>query len=221
MGGGAYSVTEESGALQRRRRRLDTVDMMLSMHSLLAQENGRRAVLLDLTILCTSLILVASALIDPAVLPRLHMTPEGMRFTAAACSLLVFALSIVGLRVDWKEQAARHQRAATVLAELKGKWRMVASDVAGADPARSEELERQTDYAMTLIQPVPESDFHRLKARHKYKVALSRALDAHPGAWLPIVRLRLFLRSSMEVVRGDSGAERAALEKGSGPTADS
>jgi hypothetical protein len=134
---------------------------------------------------------------------------------------MVFALSIVGLRVDWKEQAARHQRAATVLAELKGKWRLVAYDGAGANPARSEELERQTDYVMTWIQPVLESDFHRLKAHHKYKVALSRALDAHPGAWLPIVRLRLLLKSSMEVVRGDSGPERADVEKGAGSTRDS
>jgi hypothetical protein len=183
------------------RRRFETVDMMLSMHSMLAQENERRALFLDLTILCSSLFLVATAWVDPEVLPFFHVSAQGVRIALAVCSLAVFALSIVGLRVDWKERAGRHQRAAMVLTELKMKWRALVDGASEGEQTIARELDQQAQFAMSLLPAIPENAFHRLKAHHKLKIALSKMVDRYPGAWLPLLRLKIIWRESRAAVR--------------------
>jgi len=201
MSGERYLVTDDTKSGDAARRRFETIDMMLSMHSTLAQENERRALWLDLTVLCASLTLATTALMDPAVLTSRGISTEGARVFLAGSSLVVFALSIVGLRVDWKERAGRHQRAASILAELKARWRAVANAQTDADHAAVEQLDRHATFAMTLLPPIPESDFQRLKAKHKKKVALSKLIDTYPGAWLPLLRVKVFLRESLAATR--------------------
>src|SRR5215216_1092157 len=85
------------------RRRARVVDMMLSMHSTLRDRYARWAAILDLVIFAGSLVLLATVLLDPRVLGFLRISDDGARVTMGLVSTLIFFLSIVALRVDWKE----------------------------------------------------------------------------------------------------------------------
>lgn len=191
-----HEITIQSASASSIKRRQRIVDMMLSIHSTLRDRYASWATWLDLVILGGSIVLTATLLLDPRILVYLGVSDDGARLVLAVTSALVFFLSIVVLRVDWKQQSARHQQAAALLADLKARGRLaVDSPIA----AMTEEYARLYDYAMAVCVPIPESAFLPLKAKHLRKIALSKAIDSHPNVPVWVLRLRLAWSDSKSV----------------------
>jgi hypothetical protein len=108
-------------------------------------------------------------------------------------SLLVFALSLVQLHVNWKGKAQAYQQAAATLSAFVKELRPLASAIS----------EQQADAALARytalsdgLEPIPESLFLALKKKHRIKLELSKLLDDHPGANLLMWRISIALRDN-------------------------
>jgi hypothetical protein len=203
-GGTAEIVVSRSGALSpsELKRMRDVTDRMLSSHASLRDRYRRRASFLTLGIIALSI--VAASLAFAAGGPSVSLLFVDARLSrwVAVLSLLIFFLSMADLHFDWRLRALEHDQAATRLAELKQRLRMpqIRDGVVVDDDGIAADYER----TMSLIPPIPESQFASLKARHAYKVALSKAVDAHPGAPSWYLRLLVRLNGIRGIVREES-----------------
>jgi len=186
---------------ERQRR---VVDQMITAHSALRDKYRRLGLLQDVLLLVLSTSLTATALMDPNLWPKLNLTVEGGRLVRGIASILVFASTVVSLRVRWKERGASHESAVNALAELKSVARLIDPD---ASPDAARDWLEQAIGAFKGLPEVPESAFLRLKARHLRKIALSKLLDRHPGALVTFVRVRIVLTESFKSLRNRASDE--------------
>jgi hypothetical protein len=166
--------------------------MMLTMHSVLRDRNRKRAVILDIGLLVASTILCALTFATETALVGLGFSSSRALVVIQVVGILTFVLSLVGLRVDWKEQSAKHDRACKVLARLKGSLR--AGDTAMDDAILSAQL--------ADLVAVPDHQFPALKAQHLRKVVASRMIDRIPGCPLWIIKMRILLGDLRTGLRG-------------------
>jgi hypothetical protein len=112
------------------------------------------------------------------------------RLVAGALGTVVFAASLIELRLDWAERAALYGAAAERHARLKAQYRNFlkgrSRTASGAD-----ELRREYQAVSAAGPGIPERDFLRLKQKHLRKVRLSQMLDDAPGTPIWILRWRL------------------------------
>jgi hypothetical protein len=173
--------------------------MMLSMHARLRDRYDRRSLWLDLITLAVSIVLCTSVFLDPRLAARTPLREIGTTLVIGSASTVLFFLSLVALRVDWKEAAGRHSRAVAALAELKAKSRSIM-DESRADDAIAQEFFRLYDFTMSTLAAIPERQFAPLKAYHHRKVALSREISRYPSAPVFVLRLRLAIRDSSKAM---------------------
>jgi len=119
-------------------------------------------------------------------------------FNDLAC-LIVFIISMVMLKVAWREKGSSHANAVEQLFSLKQEC--------------TEILELPDDENMVLIMKnfnakysqinsmlikIPDRKFNALKLIHKRKVELSKLIDKYPGSRLWLLKFRLFFNSFKE-----------------------
>jgi hypothetical protein len=194
--------------LKRMRRVTDT---MLSAHSQLRDRYRRRALSLTLLIIALSIATASLAFAaDDSTVAFIYIHARLSRWVAVV-SLVIFFLSMADLIFDWRFRAIEHDQAAARLSQLKQRLR--APQVQADEVIGGEGVESEYERTMSVIPPIPESQFASLKARHAYKVALSQAVDSHPGA--PTWWLRLVVRFNGVLGRrevGGSTGETGDLE---------
>jgi hypothetical protein len=179
-----------------RQRRV--VDQMITAHGALRDRLTRLGLAQDVLVLVSSTVLAASAMIDPVLWPRFWLTPEGGRILLGVVSTLVFASTVVDLRVRWKERAGAHSLAANALSELKAVGRLIDPNAA---PDDARKWIAEVSQVMKTTPTISESQFLRLKSRHLRKVAVSELIDKHPGASPTLLRMGLVLAHSIESLR--------------------
>lgn len=193
-------------------QRLERIaDMMLSAHSILRDRFARRATAFDIILLVVSGILCGTTFLDPALIRYFHLDTEKIRALLGICAILVFILSIVGLRVDWKEKTSRYQHACRTLANIKAKSRELLGTEEDHQVAEGPEFLRTSSFAMSDLIPIPDAEFVKLKAKHKQKVEISRLLDNYPSIPIWLLRWKLRLRDLHAMVKenakkGDDGS---------------
>ena len=192
------------------KRRIRNVDTMLSMHALLRDRYSRWATALDLVMFGGSVLLAATVWLDPKILADLGVSDAQARIMLGVASSVLFFLSIVALRVDWKEKSGRHQRACAVLSELKNRQRTLETLRESSAVA---DYFRVYDFAMSGMEPVPERHFLWLKAKHLRKRAVSQALDLYPGASAFVLRAKMLVRETWVARLPKNEDTRDALTK--------
>lgn len=171
-----------------------TIDMMLTMHSVLRDRYKRKALIVDIILLIASSLLLFASIIDPNLLSRLGLPTQDLSIFLKVCSVVIFLSSLIILRVDWKEQAAKHGRACEALARLKSETRAVLlCDTSAIENCSKHQ--QLCSLTMNNLWPVPESQFHKLKALHLKKIELSKLISSHPGCPLWALRIGLFFRA--------------------------
>ena len=182
------------------KRQARVVDMMLTMHSILAGRYHRRAQMLEISLMTVSIVLIAMTFVDPQVLTFFSISPEKARVLVGTCSILVFVLSIVSLIVDWKGLATQHRGAFKSLIPLKSEWRDLISNYNNHDERFRGEFARKSALILGNLIPIPDMQFNRLKACHLRKVMLSKLITANPGSSVPLLRLRLWYRTNRKAL---------------------
>ncbi len=175
-------------------RQYKLVDQMISMHANLRDEYNNKALLLNLGLLAASVFLCAFVFADDQILSLFSADPKLLKIGLGLSSVLCFVLSLVEYRVDWKGKAALHADAATKLAILKAEFRESLIKHNGNDQNEISRLSCLYNETMKDIVEIPENKFSKLKAKHLYKVSLSKMISTYPEA--PVILLRARLRFS-------------------------
>lgn len=172
---------------QRQRR---VLDQSLTSHAYLAQTWRRRQEAVTLAILGLSVLATALAFAGEEHRLDLGIAEATLPTWAGVLSTLVFVLALIDLQVRWQAQSGRHEDAARRLGVLKGQFRSATVD---GDTVDTGGLDLEAEYweVMTTIEPIPDSHFVTLKARHRRKVAQSQMLDGAGGAPVLLVRLKV------------------------------
>lgn len=177
-------------------------DMMCTAHAGLRDRYRARALWLDLAVVLPSAWLVALAFVEPRI--NITLTPPGLepQIWTGLLAVLVFGLSIVQLRVDWKGRADAHARAFEGFADVKRD----AGFLLASTPEITEQACRPifARYGSAGATPVPETQFLQQKRRHLLKVAVSKHLDGHPAASPLLARLRFWFRDNFPSNRRDA-----------------
>src|SRR5690606_21043980 len=109
-------------------------------------------------------------------------------------STILLAMAIVALRLNWANRSGAHQRAAETLAKLKSQLRWLRdSGVAKTEAEKKDELSSMQAILVEL-PPISPRRFHRLKAHHLRKVAVSKLVSKYPGAPVWLLRFQVFFR---------------------------
>ncbi|NEO32135.1 MAG: DUF4231 domain-containing protein [Symploca sp. SIO3C6] len=167
------------------------IDMMLSMHSKLRDDNQRLALIINVILLCSSVILSTLVFIDPTILKFLKIDPQVSKVAVGICSTVVFIISLIELRVDWKEKSERYGQACEILSRLKADCRELLKSNEPPDPQRVEDQCKVCAQTLSTLPKIPDEKFPRLKAYYKAKVELSKFIDLHPS--VPVWILRIVL----------------------------
>jgi len=182
------------------KRQAGVVDMMLTMHSILASRYKTKAQTLEISLIAISILLVASTFLDPQVLSFFSTSPEKARIFIGTCSILVLFLSVVTLIVDWKGRAIQHREAFNTLIPLKSEWRDILSNYDNHDERTRADFGKRSALILGTLIPIPDAQFNRLKARHLRKVELSKLISANAGSSVILLRFRLWLGSSRKAL---------------------
>jgi hypothetical protein len=189
----------------RRKRRV--LDQMLTGHSLLRDRYEHRALVLTLLILALSIMATSVAFLSGDSTFSILGIRARVQTWVGVLTAMLFFLTLVDLRVDWRQRAGAHDEAARRLGRLKGLFRSVtirdgAVDAGGAD------LDVEYDTTMEQLPPIPDKRFLWVKAKHTRKVRASMLLDRHAGAPLWYVRLLAMWQG----IRGGEQVEAEAVE---------
>ena len=171
-------------------RQYRIIDQLMTSHAVLRDRYGRRATLLNVSLLSLAIALNGFVFASDDFLKLLFREHAGAATAALGIiSIALLVLSIVELRVDWEGQSRSHSEAVGRLSQLKAEYREAH---ASKDSDRFDDLTR--DYASTMeaLPPVPERSFTRLKAHHEFKRLLSQEISKHPG--VPAILLSVRLR---------------------------
>lgn len=176
------------------------IDMMLSMHSKLRDDHQKLALSINLLLLCLSVILNTFVFIDPNVLNFLNFDPQLSQIIIGVCSILVFLISLIELKVDWNKTAERHTQACETLGQLKAECREILKSNSQPDPQDVADQCKICAQTLNTLPKIPDTKFPELKAYHKSKIELSKMIDAHPGVPVWILRLTLKLRAIKNLI---------------------
>ncbi|MDE2716883.1 MAG: hypothetical protein OXI33_07695 [Chloroflexota bacterium] len=187
------------------KRQFGVVDLMLSSHAILRDRYTRIGLVMSIGLIAMSLFLSVVALIDDAVFRQVGLDAAKTRILLAVPSIVILVVSITDLIVDWRSRGRRHGESAELLAQLKAKYRSKPwTEV--YDQSIEMGLTDMYNRTMERLIPIPDRQFNRLKARHRFKQFLSQATDENPRA--PVWFLRVVLR-----VKGAWAALRWKMEE--------
>ena len=174
---------------------------MLTQHSLLRDRYDRFGRWLDVGGIVLSAVLTAFSLMKDEYWSLLATTPRAGSFAAGVVAAGLLGLSIVQYRVQWKEKAETHGRAARLLAGWKAESRLVPKGDLGRISAWLQTVAAQ----LSLLPPIPDSKFLKLKATHLRKAQVSRRMDSYPGStsWLVSLRVRIAADAAQLLGRTD------------------
>ena len=168
------------------------IDMMLTAHCKLRDSNNRKAILMDLMLLGSSIVLCAMVFFDSGILIQFQINPEVVRLGIGICSVVVFFISLISLRVDWKGQAQKHAEAAALLARCKGECRRILKSDENPTEENVSKTCRECLWTFQMLPAIPENKFIKLKVLHKRKIQISKMVDNNAGCPFWLLRAKIF-----------------------------
>ncbi len=172
------------------------IDMLVTMHSILAARYGRRSQILDIGMIAVSIILVSVVFLDPLILSYVQINPHTSRIVIGISSILLFLISVMSLIVDWKGKSVQHKGAFSALVKLKNEWKDILSNYEEIDKRDLREFTKRSSLIVSLLFPIPDKHFNKLKSKHYKKIELSKMISCHPGSSVFVLKLKLFWKNN-------------------------
>jgi len=170
------------------------IDMMLTAHSRLRDQNNFRSCFIDLVIFCSSIVLIATLFLDPLILQYLSISQDLARLIIGISTIIIFIFSFVSLRVDWKQKGEQYRQSSETLSKLKNECLRLKFENDDDSVIVKKHIISETINQLPV--KIPENRFLKLKAFHKRKIELSIAIDQNPGASVYVLKLWIFLKAN-------------------------
>jgi hypothetical protein len=179
-------------------RKYRVLDQLVSMHSRRRDIFKKRALLLNISLLTSSIVLNAFVFAPDNLFAFANISNNEQKLWIGLTSVAVLVLSIIELKVNFEGTAQDHARAAEKLAALKHEFRSAhGSFDATALKTLSDAYARVFDD----IVSIPDREFLRLKAYHLRKVALSKLLSKHPTALFWVLKCKVIVRGTLNMLQ--------------------
>jgi hypothetical protein len=192
-------MSNQSDLRSRAEKARDTADMMVSAHSLLRERYSFWAMLIDVLVIVLSGWLSALSLAPDDFLKIINPIEMKSQYVVGVMGVFTFCLSLIQLQLNLKGQGEAHDNAAKELSEVKDD---IATSLISpqSDERELDTLLRSYSDACKVIAKIPESKFLMAKAHHKRKVEISKYLDSHPYAYVPLLRFKLWIRDNVRSI---------------------
>lgn len=164
-------------------------DKMVTYHSKLRDENYLKSLIADISLLSFSVVLIALTFISQTVVSH-KLYGIKISYILKALSILVFILSLIQLKFDWRSKVTDHAEAAKAYFEMKDNLRLLRDKKEEVRTLEYEETKKIFSNIGKYNIHIPDGEFLRLKHYYKVKEYISKYLDEHPGAsplWLKII----------------------------------
>lgn len=171
-------------------------DQSCSVHARMRDQYAWRANMLDSVLMAAATYLVGLALVEPALGVTLSFGFERTKLNAILTLITLF-LTIVQFKNEWKARAQAHQKSAEGYANIKTECRALRAEGNPVTALDYQRIRHQYEAVTAIGTEIPDNKFLGGKAYHLRKVFVSRYLDEHPGAWVPLVKIKLFLRDNL------------------------
>lgn len=171
-------------------------DQACSIHALLRDRYRWRANVLDYSMMASTTYLLGLSLVEPVLGISLSFGLDRTKLTTVLI-LVSFFFSVVQFKNDWKSKAQAHQRSFEGYAEVKAECRSLTVGIRVVTVQEYQRIRDLYDTVTKIGTEIPEDKFISGKAHHLRKIAVSKYLDSRPSAWVPLVRLRLFMQDNV------------------------
>lgn len=170
---------------------------MLTIHTALRDRQALRSTISDLVALCASALICIVEFADPHFFVSMHLEPAFAHLLAGGASVLVFLLSLVALKIDWKQRTEIHSHACGLLSELKAE---IGTQLRlnGDDSREAARLSARATELVHRLPRIPERQFHTLKVLHRRKVQLGQMSKENPNSPIWLLRLILWWRGLLQ-----------------------
>jgi hypothetical protein len=178
-------------------RALRVADQQATAYAILRDRYQYRSRLLDIGVLLLSIWLVAMTFVEPVIGDSLSPAFVRREIWIGLLSIGAFVLSTLQLLVDWKGRAQSYARSlAAVSGFVKAYRGLLKRDE--VDSAAVNEALAAYRAISDSVEAVPESEFLRLKQRHRIKIAISQVLNERPGRSITLIRLGIFWQDNFD-----------------------
>ncbi len=143
-----------------------------------------------------SALVTALAFVDPKLLHPGMLEALDPAFVVGVFGLVVFCLTLIQSKTDWRGRGEAHKRSFTMYAEVKREAGYLLASSSDIPPREFQRLAARYDMASDVGSGVPESEFLHLKQKHLTKVEISKLLDKKPGASIWLTKLKLLIRDN-------------------------
>lgn len=172
------------------------IDMMRTMHSILRDRFQRYSLAVDMMILAGSVVLCATVFLDPVILNKLKIDPGFSRIILGGTSVLIFLLSLVQLKVNWKQKSEMFGKSVETLCKLKSE----CDTMLKMSPLPAEEVIlgqcKTCGETLAKLPKIRDRSFNSLKSKHKRKIELSKYIDTRPESPYWLTRLFFEFKST-------------------------
>ena len=173
-------------------------DQSCSIHASLRDKYSARAKILDYLLMAATTYLLGLTLVEPAIGLPLSVGIDRILFITTI-SLIIFFISVVQFKNDWKTIAEAHHQSFREYANVKAECRTITSGSKIVSDFDYQRIRYNYFVATDIGTHIPEYEFLNGKKKHKNKVFISKYLDAHPGAWIWLVKLKLSIRYNFSI----------------------
>lgn len=171
-------------------------DQACSIHARMRDQYLWCATTLDFGLMAAATYLVGLSLVEPGLGVTLSFGFDRTKLNAVLTLITLF-LTIVQFKNQWKARSEAHQKSAEGYAKIKTECRALRAEGNPVTAPDYQRIRHQYEAVTAIGTEIPDSKFLEGKAYHLRKVFVSRYLDEHPGAWVPLVKSKLFLRDNL------------------------
>jgi hypothetical protein len=176
-------------------KRMDLVDMMISMHSGLSSKYERQALFLDIILIIISIILLTFVFVDQSFLNNFGLKESTAKLILGISSILISILSLLAYVIDWRGKKICHDQAFNVLVGLKNEWRIFFLNSKNITSDSAVNLEQKTGIILGQCITIDDKKFNKLKKKHYMKIALSKAISENPMLPLFVIKWHLLKKA--------------------------
>lgn len=177
-------------------RQKKVLNMMISMHSILRDRYKSLDLIANILLLMSSVIMNSLVFANDELYNFFSINSAKAKTIIGILSILIFAISLVFLLVNWKEKSNNHGDAVVQLSALLNECRAM-DEIEDSEEKKfmCNTFTQKYIQVNNILVKIPDSKFNYLKYRHYKKIELSKLIDIYPGSPLIVLKGRLFLKS--------------------------
>jgi len=179
-------------------RQKGILNMMITAHSSLRDKYSFISKLFDSSLVIAAVFLNALVFASDEFYKALNLNAESSKLGLGIVSVVLFALSILGLILNTKQKAENHSQASQQLFNLLSESRIIDDLTDGEYKNREiDSFIKKYCQITAFLVPIPSRKFNRLKSKHLRMVEFSKYISKHPNE-IHLIQKLSFFRNSLK-----------------------